>query len=148
MSKGKNIALALAIWLTVILMGLLIPGCPLPLPPPVPGPSPSVSDASVPDAGSLQPDPFREKIFNCRLPIVAAQYTVASPRVGACLTSPPLACLSGLLTDYDPATVACLVRDLGSLANSAVLAGTASGNDGTVATNARVFINAEDLGFQ
>ena len=110
------------------------------------------ADASVLDAAPadvpVSSDPFKGQSFNCHLPIVAVQYTEASPKVEACLASPPLACLSGLLGAYDINTVDCLVRDLGFEANNSVLAGTASGNDGTVAANARIFINTEDLGFK
>jgi hypothetical protein len=125
---------------------IFVSGCPLPLPP-VPTPSPGLVDAGATDA-SPPADPFRGRILDCRLPVVAAQYAEASPRVGACLASPPPACLAGLLPSYAIDTVACLARDLGAAANSAVLAGTASGNDGTVAANARAFINIENLGFK
>ena len=147
MSCSKKVGLAFIVALATIFFCMMFSGCPLPVPPPVPGPTPLHADAAPSDVPS-EPDPFRTRDFNCHLPIVAAQYTEASPKVAACLISPPLACLAGLLGAYDIASVACLVRDLGAEANSAVLAGTASGNDEAVAANARVFINAEDMGFQ
>ena len=151
-SRTRETGLAFAVALAILLFFVMLGGCLHPAPPPVPGPTPAPADAGTVDtAPSDVPatsDPFKGRDFDCHLPVVASQYTEASPKVGACLSSPPLACLSGLLSSYDPATVACLVRDLGAAADSAVLAGTASGNDGTVATNARLFINAEDLGFQ
>jgi hypothetical protein len=151
MSRSKKIGLAVVVALATIFFCMMFSGCPHPVPPPVPGPTPQPTDAAVPDdtpADAPATDPFKGRDFDCHLPIVAAQYEEASPKVGGCLGSPPLACLAGLLGAYDIATVACLVRDLGFEANNAVLAGTASGNDGAVAANARVFINSEDLGFQ
>ena len=141
-SKTRKIGLAFAVALATLFFFMMLSGCPYPVPPPVPGPTPPSADAPVTS------DPFKGKDFDCHLPVVAAQYGVASPKGAACLGSPPLACLAGLLPTYDIDTVACLVRDLGFEANNAVLAGTASGNDSTVAANARVFINSEDLGFQ
>jgi hypothetical protein len=146
MSTSKKIGLLFTITLAILFFCMMFSGC-HPVPPPIPGPTPTTVDAAVADAPAV-PDPFKGRDFDCHLPIVAAQYTEASPKVGSCLASPPLACLVGLLDAYDVDTVACLVRDLGFEANNAVLAGTASGNDGTVATNSRLFINAEDLGFQ
>ena len=151
MDTRKKMGPLLTIALAILFACMMFPGCPHPVPPPVPGPTPQPTDAAVPDdtpADAPATDPFKGRDFDCHLPMVAAQYTEASPKVGGCLGSPPLACLAGLLGAYDIASVACLVRDLGAEANSAVLAGTASGNDGTVATNARLFINTEDLGFQ
>ena len=151
MTTSKKIGLAFIVALATLFFCMMFSGCPHPVPPPVPGPTPQPTDAAVPDdtpADAPATDPFKGRDFDCHLPIVAAQYEEASPKVGGCLGSPPLACLAGLLGAYDIATVACLVRDLGAEANSAVLAGTASGNDGTVAANARLFINAEDLGFK
>ena len=152
MSSSKKIGIAFIVALAILFFCMMFSGCPQPIPPPVPGPTPIPADAAAADTAPADvpssSDPFKGRDFDCHLPVVASQYTEASPKVGACLSSPPLACLSGLLSSYDPATVACLVRDLGAAADSAVLAGTASGNDGTVATNARLFINAEDLGFQ
>ena len=152
MSCSKKIGLAFIIFLSALFFGMMISGCPQPIPPPVPGPTPIPADAAAADTAPADvpssSDPFKGRDFDCHLPIVAAQYTEASPRVGACLASPPLACLSRLLDAYDADTLACLVRDLGFAANNAVLAGTASGNDGTVAANARIFINTEDLGFK
>jgi len=146
MNSSKKIGLLLAIALAILFFCMMFSGC-HPVPPPAPGPAPTTADAAVTDAPGV-PDPFKGRDFDCHLPIVAAQYTEASPRVGACLASPPLSCLVGLLDAYDVDTVACLARDLGAEANNAVLAGTASGNDGSVAANARLFINSEDLGFQ
>ena len=152
MSSSKKIGIAFIVALAILFFCMMLSGCPQPIPPPIPGPTPASADAGAIDTASsdvpVTSDPFKGKDFDCHLPVVAVQYTEASPKVGACLDLPPLACLSGLLSSYDPATVACLVRDLGAEANSAVLAGTASGNDGTVATNSRIFINSEDLGFQ
>ena len=151
-SKARKMGLAFAVALATLFFFMMLSGCPHPTPPPVPWPTPLSADAAVTDAAPadtpVTSDPFTGKDFDCHLPVVAAQYEEASPKVEACLASPPLACLAGLLTTYDIDTVACLVRDLGAEANSAVLAGTASGNDGTVAANARLFINAEDLGFK
>ena len=150
-SKARKIGLAFAVALASLFF-MMLSGCPHPVPPPVPGPTPPSADAAVADAAPSDTpvtfDPFKGKDFDCHLPVVAVQYAEASPKVGACLGSPPLACLAGLLPTYDIDTVACLVRDLGFEANNAVLAGTASGNDGAVAANARIFINSEDLGFQ
>jgi hypothetical protein len=143
MVVSKKIGLAFIVALATICFCMTFSGCPFP--PPVPGPPPASADSSVLD---VPPDPFRGRNFNCHLPIVASQYMEASSKVKGCLDSPPLACLTGLLGSYAIDTVACLVRDLGFGANNAVLAGTATGNDGTIATNSRVFINAEDLGFQ
>jgi hypothetical protein len=152
MGCSKKIGLAFSLFLSTLFSGMMLSGCPQPIPPPIPGPTPASADAGAIDTASsdvpVTSDPFKGKDFNCHLPIVAAQYTEASPKVEGCLGSTPLACLVKLLGSYDTATVACLVRDLGSEANNAVLAGTASGNDGTVAANARIFINTEDLGFQ
>ena len=151
MTTSKKIGLAFIVALATLFFCMMFSGCPHPVPPPVPGPTPPSADASVTDtapADAPVTDPFKGRDFDCHLPIVAAQYEEASPKVGGCLGSPPLACLAGLLGAYDIATVACLVRDLGAEAKSAVLAGTASGNDDAVAANARLFINAEDLGFQ
>ena len=152
MSSSKKVGLAFIIALVAIFFCMMFSGCPQPIPPPVPGPTPMPADASVLDAAPadvpVSSDPFKGQSFNCHLPIVAVQYTEASPKVEECLAFPPLACLVRIAGSYDISTVACLVRDLGFEANNAVLAGTASGNDGTVATNSRLFINAEDLGFQ
>ena len=152
MSSSKKIGIAFIVALAILFFCMMFSGCPQPIPPPVPGPTPIPADAAAADTAPADvpssSDPFKGRDFDCHLPIVASQYTEASPRVRACLASPPLACLSGLLDAYDADTVACLVRDLGFEANNAVLAGTASGNDGTVAANARIFINSEDLGFQ
>ena len=151
MDTRKKMGPLLTIALAILFACMMFPGCPHPVPPPVPGPTPQPTDAAVPDdtpADAPATDPFKGRDFDCHLPIVAAQYEEASPKVGGCLGSPPLACLARLLGAYDIATVACLVRDLGAEAKSAVLAGTASGNDDAVAANARLFINAEDLGFQ
>ena len=120
---------------------------PLPSPDPLPQPA----DAAVPDAAPADApataDPFKGRDFDCHLPVVAAEYTEASPKVEGCLTSPPLACLVGLLSTYDIDTVACLVRDLGFEANNAVLAAS-PGADAPVASIVRIFINSEDLGFR
>ena len=146
MITGKEMERLFTVALAILFFCMMFSGC-HPVPPPAPGPTPTTSDAAVPDAPAVS-EPFKGRDFDCHLPIVTAQYTEASPKVGACLGSPPLACLAGLLGTYDIDTVACLVRDLGAEANSAALAGTASGNDGTVAANARIFINTEDLGFK
>jgi hypothetical protein len=152
MGGAKKLGLTVTLLSAILFLCMLLFGCTLPVPPPVPGPTPTPADAAVIDMAPADVpaayDPFKARDFNCHLPIVAAQYTEASPKVEACLASPPLACLAGLLGAYDIASVTCLVRDLGAEANSAVLAGTASGNDEAVEANARVFINAEDMGFK
>lgn len=144
MGKGQKAYIVLStlifFW-SVVVLCVLLAGCPQPLPPPIPGPSPVSSDSGL-------PDPFKNGRFDCHSPTVAAEYTAALSGVRDCLFAPPLACLVSLLPTYNISTVACLVRDLGAAANSAVLAGTASGTDGMVAADARVFINSEDLGFQ
>ena len=146
MSTGKKLGLFFAVLLAIIFACMMFSGC-HPVPPPVPGPSPTAADASIPDAPA-SPDPFKGMDFDCHLPIVAAQYTEASPKVGACLSSPPLACLEGLLPSYDVATVACLVRDLGAEVAAKVLGGTASADEAVLSSFANAFINGEDLGFK
>jgi hypothetical protein len=152
MNASKRVGQFFVIMLAIAFACMMFSGCPLPVPNPVPGPTPAPADAAVIDAAPADVpavfDPFKDQAFDCHLAVVAAQYTEASPKVGDCLTAPPLACLVRLASSYDINTVACLVRDLGFAANNAVLAGTASGNDGTVAMNVRIFINAEDLGFK
>ena len=150
-SKTRKIGLAFAVALTTLFFFMMLSGCPHPVPPPVPGPTPPSADAAVADAApadtTVTSDPFKGKDFDCHLPVVAAEYTEASPKVEVCLTSSPLACLVGLLSTYDIDTVACLVRDLGFEANNAVLAAS-PGADAPVASIVRIFINSEDLGFR
>jgi hypothetical protein len=152
MSRCKKLGLGFAPLLAAPFLAMMSSGCPRPIPPPVPGPTPSSADAATTDAASadfpVSHDPFKGQLFNCHLPVVSAQYEAASPRVGDCLASPPLACLEGLLPAYDINTVACLVRDLGFEATKAVLTGTDAANLNDVADNARTFINAEQLGFR
>ena len=145
--KAEKIGLAFATALAILFFFAMLAGCPRPIPPPVPGPAPASADAAVTDAPAT-PDPFKGRDFDCHLPIVAAQYTVASPKVGACLSSSPLACLEGLLPSYDVATVACLVRDLGAEVAAKVLGGTASAGEAVLSSFANSFINGEDLGFK
>ena len=136
----------LVILITIVVLGLcaMCSGCLHPLPP-VPVPTPA--DASVTDAPAV-PDPFRDGIFDCRLPVVGAQYAAALPRVGDCLDAQPLGCLIGLTSTFAPDTVACLVRDLGFAANNAALAGTSP--DGGIDRSALVrdFIESRDMGFR
>ena len=144
------ITFSIALALTMIFLGMVLGGCLHPVPSPAPGPTPTSADAAAVDVPSADvlPDPFKNQDFDCHLPIVAAQYTAASSSVGACLASPPLACLAGLIGAYDINTVACLARDLGFEANNALLAGADAGINNSVADNVRTFINAEHLGFQ
>ena len=149
-SKARKIGLAFAVALASLFF-MMLSGCPHPVPPPVPGPTPPSADAAVADAAPsdtpVTSDPFKGKDFDCHLPVVAAQYGAALTKVAACLGSPPLACLAGLLPTYDIDTVACLVRDLGFAANNAMLAAGLEA-DATVASTVRTFINSEDLGFR
>jgi hypothetical protein len=151
MSTSKKVGLLFVIMLATAFACMMFSGCPLPIPSPVPGPTPAPADAAIIDAAPADApvifDPFRNQIFNCHLPIVASQYAEASPKVEACLASPPLACLTDLLSAYDIDTVACLVRDLGFAANNAMLA-AGPGADAPVATTVRTFINLENLGFR
>ena len=150
--KARKIGLAFATALAILFFVAMLAGCPHPIPPPVPGPVPSPADAgsvdTAPSDALATPDPFKGRDFDCHLPIVAAQYTVASPKVGACLSSSPLACLEGLLPSYDVATVACLVRDLGAEVAAKVLGGTASAGEAVLSSFANSFINGENLGFK
>lgn len=144
-------AFSIALAITMILLGLVLGGCLHPVPPPVPGPTPTSPDAASPDVApaDAMPDPFKNQDFDCHLPIVASQYTAASPPVGRCLGTclMPLTCLERLIGTYDINTIACVARDLGSGAVSAALAGTDAGN-GVCSTTIQTFINAEHLGFQ
>ena len=153
MSASKKVGLFFVIGLAVAFAFActMLSGCPLPIPQPVPGPSPAPADAATIDAAPADVpvlfDPFKDKTFNCHLPIVADQYAEAKPRVGDCLATPPLTCLVKLTGSYDINTVACLVRDLGFAANNAMLA-AGPGADAPVASTVRSFINSEDLGFR
>jgi hypothetical protein len=151
MSTSKKVGLLFVIMLATAFACMMFSGCPLPIPSPVPGPTPAQADAAAIDAAPADVpvifDPFKDQVFNCHLPIVAAQYAEASPSVEGCLADPPLACLVGLTSTYDINTVACLVRDLGFASNNAMLA-AGPGADAPVAATVRTFINSEDLGFQ
>ena len=123
-----------------LLICILCSGCPLPLPPaPVP-PTPT-ADASV-------ADPFRDGIFDCRLPAVAARYAESRSKVRDCLDSPPLDCLSGLAGTYGTDTVACMVRDIGFTENNAVLFGNSPDGGADRANLVRDFINSRNIGFK
>jgi hypothetical protein len=143
----------LVILITIVVLGLcaLCSGCLHPLPP-VPVPLPPSADASVTDSasadGPIVPDPFRDGIFDCRLPVVGAQYAAALPRVGDCLDAQPLGCLIRLTSTFAPDTVACLVRDLGFAANNAALAGTSPDGGIDRAALVRDFIESRDMGFR
>jgi hypothetical protein len=151
MSTSKKVGLFFVIVLAIAFACMMFSGCQLPIPQPVPGPTPAPADAAALDAVPADVpaiyDPFKDQVFNCHLPVVAAQYEGAEPRVEDCLATPPLACLVKLTTAYDINTVACLVRDLGFAANNAMLA-AGPGADAPVASTVRSFINSEDLGFR
>jgi len=117
---------------------------PLPSPPgPVPADAASSADAPLPLPI------FDHKVFDCRQAVVVVEYQGAKPDIKRCLSlagAPD--CLVEQAGQYNPATVACLARDLGADANAAVLAGSASSVDVAVAASARDFINSQLLGYK
>ena len=133
----------------ILLLGvgfLLTPACTgtQPLPTPI-GPA---TDAASLDAPLPLPA-FDHKVFDCRLDIVKIEYDGAKPDVKKCLSSTGAPdCLVKQAGQHDPATVACLARDLGGVANAAVLAGSSDPVDATVAAAARSFINSQTLGYR
>ena len=92
-----------------------------------------------------------QHIFNCRLPVVAVERDSAMIDVRACLLDGTegavTACTIEQAGQYNPATVACLVRDVGARANSAALAGTPDPNDAIVAEAARRWISSHNVGY-
>ena len=119
-----------------VLAGLALgTACPQPLPPTPPGPQPG--------------DVFTGQVFDCRAPIVAAERVAASVPVHNCLMdTAPTECLVLFATDYNPATIACVARDIGASANAAVLAGSMLPADTRMADAARGFIVREGMGFK
>ena len=94
-------------------------------------------------------DIFQGATFNCHLPIVATERESAQPDVTNCLVGAGATdCLVGQAKQYNPATVACLTRDIGANANAAVLAGSKDPNDELVADQARNFIVQHQLGYR
>lgn len=122
---------------------------PIPSPPgpPAPGPQP-VADAAVLDVPLPLPL-FDHKVFDCHQDAVKAVYQAAKPDVKKCLVQASASsCLVDLATQGDPATVACLARDLGADANAAVLAGSTDPGDAVAAAAARDFINSQVIGYR
>ena len=94
-------------------------------------------------------DRFTARIFDCHLPIVAVERESAQPDVTKCLVrGGATACLVDQAAQYNPATVTCLVRDIGANANAAVLAGSTDPNDELAADQARAFIVSHQLGYR
>ncbi len=123
----------------LLLAALFLVGCPTPMPPPVPGPTPTPTN----------PDIFYGKIFDCHAAIVALQREAAVSPVSMCLASTLIMCLTDLVgASYDIATVACVARDLGTDAIVAVNTGKATETEKKIATNAKVFIETESLGYR
>jgi hypothetical protein len=112
---------------------------------PIPEPRPTVLDAGPGDL-------FTGKVFNCHLEIVAVERSSAAMDVRRCLlgqgTTNPPACLVTQATLYKPDTVACVARDLGADASSALNAGTATLDDKTLSATVREWIRSEGMGYR
>lgn len=117
-------------------------------------PTPTAADAGINDL-------FTGVVFDCHLDIVKVERDGAKPDIARCLqiagteetTIENMArmaseCLVNQAGQYNPATVACLSRDLGADANASVLAGSNIVVDKTMADNARAFINLHQLGYK
>jgi len=124
-------------------------GCPVPQPVPVPpGPQP-VADAARKDAPAS--DIFTAKIFDCHAGVVAVERESASSDVSYCLAGSTSASVDACilkLGQYNNATVACLIRDLGADANAAVLAGSSDTTARVWANNARAWIIEHAIGYR
>ncbi len=124
--------------------------CAQPKPVPVPpGPTPAPAVDASPPADAPLPLLFSGQIYDCRLPVVASEYQLATSAIRGCLAAAAVpACLVEKASQYNPATVACLARDLGNTANAAVLAGSTDMADAIVANAARSFITTQNLGYK
>ena len=133
--------LAIVVAAFLVLVALATNGCSQPKPKPTPGP----------DAGVV--DMFAGKIWNCRLPVVAAERDSAVGDVRWCLLQGPQpepvnACAVKQATaNYAPTTVACLVRDVGARCNAAYLAGAADPAEKACADAARAWITGHAVGY-
>ena len=119
--------------------------CTQPQPGPAPIPTPS-ADAAPPA------DRFTAKIFDCHLDVVAVERDSATSDVAYCLSGSSSAtvdaCVLTKLGQYNDATAACLIRDIGASANAEVLAGSKDTTERVWADNARQFIQEHQLGYK
>lgn len=105
-------------------------------------PPPTSSDAGINDL-------FTGVVFDCHLDIVHTEYDEAKTDINRCLQlAGTTDCLVNQASQYNPATVACLARDLGADANASVLSGSTIAADQAMANNARYFINLHQLGYK
>lgn len=110
---------------------LLLVAC-APVPPPAPGPTPV--------------DRFAGQVYDCQTGVVLVERDSASLDVRACLNdAEPEACLLRQ-KQYNDATVACLVRDLGATATAAVNRGDLTRKP--TADAARTFVRNHKLGYK
>ena len=129
----------------LIILAWLLVGCPVPQPVPVPpGPQPVGVDAAR--------DNFTGKIFDCRASVVAVERESAAGDVNYCLAGSSSAavnaCVALKLGQYNSATVACLIRDLGADANAAFLMDKTDQGAQVRADGARAWINEHVVGYR
>ena len=119
--------------------------CTQPQPGPAPIPTPS-ADAAPPA------DRFTAKIFDCHLDVVAVERDSATSDVAYCLSGSSSAtvdaCVLTKLGQYNDATAACLIRDVGASANAAVLAGSVDQGNKVKADGARAWIVEHQPGYK
>ena len=84
--------------------------------------------------------------------MVAVERDSATSDVAYCLvgssSSAVDACVLSKLGQYNDATTACLIRDIGANSNAAVLAGSTDQSDKVRADGARQFILEHNLGYK
>ena len=133
----------------LLVLAWLLAGCPGPQPIPVPpGPAP-VADAAPADAPIA--DLFTSGIYDCHSPVIAAERDSATSQVSYCLAGPDSTTVNACvlkLGQYNSATVACLLRDLGADANAAFLIDNTDQGARVRADNARAWIIQHNLGYK
>lgn len=103
-----------------------------------PGPVPPLPD-----------DVFAGAVVDCETPEVQYQGPAAwTPARDCMLSTATSACLAELANRYRVDTLACVVRDLGTMANSRVLAGHAVNGNTEIDNAARAFIRDHRIGYR
>lgn len=139
MIKAFSAAVLAIVGLFVLFALLITSGCSQP----APKPTPVQADAGVVDM-------FSGKVWNCRLPVVDVERDSAVGDVRACLTiaTDVNACaVKQATTNYQPVSVACVLRDVGARCNAAWLAGATDPAEKTCADAARSWVADHHLGY-
>jgi hypothetical protein len=136
----------------LVVLAWLLVGCPVPQPVPVPpGPQP-VADAARRADAPPPSDNFTGKIFDCHTSVVAVERESATGDVNYCLTGSSSAAVNACVTlklgQYNSATVACLIRDLGADANAAFLIDKTDQGAQVRAAGARNWLIEHQVGYR